>query len=201
MCIRDSLKASPAYSMSRSTSNPSSGMPRESTPASNTSCASTLTPPIKPSTSSIGYGPLELLRSSGISRTDHQTRILSIVLSSESEIFVRSSEDLILGIPLRSRGRGYTASGDRARSADQPRIAQSELSKAPTELAREILLLYQLSAKRAQVARRHDLVARGFSAQVIRGFNLSTEDELAELEAELGGGDPNVLPDTWMKPV
>lgn len=80
-------------------------------------------------------------------------------------------------------------------------LHQSELSKAPTELAREILLMCQLIAKRAQVARRKDLVARGFSAQVIRGLNLSTEEEVAELEAELNGRDPSGLPDTWMRPV
>jgi hypothetical protein len=81
------------------------------------------------------------------------------------------------------------------------KLGQPELSKAPTELAREILLLCQLGAMRAQVARRRDLVARGATPAVIRGMNLSTEEELANAEAELYGEDTDALPDTWMKPV
>jgi hypothetical protein len=81
------------------------------------------------------------------------------------------------------------------------KLEQPELSKAPTELAREILLLCQVGARRAQVARRRDLVARGATPAVIRGLNLSTEDELANAEAELYGEDTDAPPETWMKPV
>jgi hypothetical protein len=80
-------------------------------------------------------------------------------------------------------------------------LDEDELSKAPGQLAREILSLCQLSAKRAQVVRRRDLVARGFGPDVIRSLNLSTEEELANAEAELGDADPDALPDTWMKRV
>jgi hypothetical protein len=79
------------------------------------------------------------------------------------------------------------------------KLDQRELSRAPTQLARDILLLCQLSAKRAQVARRRDLVARGFSAAVVRGLNLSNEEELARAEAELRGEDADGPPDTWMR--
>lgn len=81
------------------------------------------------------------------------------------------------------------------------KLDQRELSRAPKQLARDILLLCQLSAKRAQVARRRDLVARGFSPAVVRGLNLSTEEELARAEAELRGDDADGPPDTWMRPV
>jgi hypothetical protein len=81
------------------------------------------------------------------------------------------------------------------------KLDERELSKSPTQLAREILLLCQLSATRAQVARRRELVARGFSPSVIRGLNLSTEEQLANAEREVSGADPDALPDTWMNPV
>jgi hypothetical protein len=96
------------------------------------------------------------------------------------------------GIRLRVTERGLPM----ALKLDQP-----ELSKAPTELAREILLLSQLGARRAQVARRRDLIARGATPAVIRGLNLSTEDGLANAEAELYGEDTDAPPETWMKPV
>ena len=57
------------------------------------------------------------------------------------------------------------------------KLEQPELSKAPTHLAHEILLLCQLGARRAQVARRRDLVARGDTPAVIHSLNLSTEEE------------------------
>jgi hypothetical protein len=80
------------------------------------------------------------------------------------------------------------------------KLDQRELSKPPMQLAQEILLLCQLSAKRMQVVRRRSLVADGFSPTAIRGLNLTTEDELARAQAELRD-DPEDLPDTWMHPV
>jgi hypothetical protein len=80
-------------------------------------------------------------------------------------------------------------------------LDERELTKPPMQLASEILLLCQLGAKRVQVARRRDLVDRGFSPSVIRGLNLSTEEELAIAEAELSGDGTDTLPATWMKPV
>jgi hypothetical protein len=81
------------------------------------------------------------------------------------------------------------------------KLDHRELSKPPLQLARDILLLCQLSAKRIQVARRHALVAGGFSPTVIRGLNLSTEEQLARAQAELGDHDPDDPPDTWMHPI
>lgn len=78
------------------------------------------------------------------------------------------------------------------------KLDRHELAKPPTQLAQEILLLCQLSAMRMQVARRRDLVARGFSHAVISGLNLSTEQELADAEAQFCDSDPDDPPDTWM---
>lgn len=76
-------------------------------------------------------------------------------------------------------------------------IGAGEMSRAPEDLAREILLLCELSAKRLQVARRRDLVERGFSSAVIRGMNLATEEELAKAEEDARGDDEGP-PETWM---
>jgi hypothetical protein len=73
------------------------------------------------------------------------------------------------------------------------------MSRAPEDLAREILALCQLSAMRLQVARRRDLRERGFSPEVVRGLNLATEEELAKAE-ESARGDDDELPETWMTP-
>ncbi len=78
------------------------------------------------------------------------------------------------------------------------KVDQRELSKPPGQLARDILLLCQLSARRMQVARRRDLVARGVDPSVIRGLDLSTFEALADAEAELRGADDDSAPDTWM---
>jgi hypothetical protein len=77
------------------------------------------------------------------------------------------------------------------------KIGAGEMSRAPDDLAREILSLCQLSALRLQVARRHDLQERGFTPAVIRGLNLATEEDLAKAEEEARGDDEG-LPETWM---
>jgi hypothetical protein len=79
----------------------------------------------------------------------------------------------------------------------QLKIGAREMSRAPDDLAREILSLCQLSALRLQVARRRDLLARGFTPAVIRGLNLATEDDLAKAE-EAAGTDEDGPPETWM---
>ena len=81
------------------------------------------------------------------------------------------------------------------------KLDKRELTKSPTQLAQEILLLCEVSAKRIQAAQRRDLVARGFSPAVIHGLNLSTEAELVRAEAQLRDGDPDDPPDTWMSRV
>jgi hypothetical protein len=79
------------------------------------------------------------------------------------------------------------------------RLHPRELARPPADLAAEILLLCQASAKRAQVARRAELTARGFAPDVIRGLDLATEDDLAQVVVQLRGDDD--APDTWMRPV
>jgi hypothetical protein len=80
------------------------------------------------------------------------------------------------------------------------KLDKRELSKSPRQLAQGILSLCQLSAKRMQVARRRGLIANGVSPAVVRGLNLSTQEELARAEAELCD-DPDALPDSWLKPI
>ena len=77
------------------------------------------------------------------------------------------------------------------------KIGAAEMSRAPEDLAREILSLCQLSATRLQVARRRDLLERGFSPTVVRGLNLATEEDLAKAE-ETARGDDEGPPETWM---
>lgn len=80
------------------------------------------------------------------------------------------------------------------------KIDPRELKKSPPELAREILALCRLSAMRAQVAHRRELVAQGRSGSLIRDMKLAGEEDLAKAEAELRGDDDD-LPTTWMRSV
>jgi hypothetical protein len=81
------------------------------------------------------------------------------------------------------------------------KLEPPELSKAPRDLAHDILSLCQLAARRHQVAQRRELAARGYSPAVVHSLNLSTEEELAHAEAALFGHDTDTPPDTWMTPV
>jgi hypothetical protein len=99
-----------------------------------------------------------------------------LIASRAADISVRTTER---GLPL------------------QLRIGAREMSRAPEDLAREILALCQLSALRLQVARRRDLVARGCSPAVIRGLSLACEEELAEAERAAQGDDEGP-PESWM---
>jgi hypothetical protein len=80
------------------------------------------------------------------------------------------------------------------------RLDTAELTKPPEQLARDIMALCRLSAARAQVARRRDLVEKGFSASVIRGLQLATEEELSRAEVE-AVGDEDELPPSWRRSV
>jgi hypothetical protein len=80
------------------------------------------------------------------------------------------------------------------------RIDAVELKKPPEQLAADILALCRLSAARAQVARRRDLVEKGFSATVIHGLQLATEEELVRAEAE-ALCDDDELPSSWRRQV
>jgi hypothetical protein len=62
------------------------------------------------------------------------------------------------------------------------------------------MALCRLSAARAQVARRRDLVEKGFSAPVISGLRLTTEEQLARAEDE-ALGDEDELPTSWRRSV
>ncbi|MHC9297129.1 hypothetical protein ACRCUN_32100 [Mycobacterium sp. LTG2003] len=75
-----------------------------------------------------------------------------------------------------------------------------ELAKPPEQLARDIMALCRLSAARAQVARRNELVENGFSASVIRNLNLATDEDLERAEHEAMGEDDE-LPVSWRKTV
>jgi hypothetical protein len=96
------------------------------------------------------------------------------------------------GIQIRATDRGLPIA---------LKLASRELTKAPMDLANDILLLCQLAAKRNQVGQRRELVARGFSPAVLQSLSLSTEEELVRAEAELFGEDPESLPESWMKSV
>jgi hypothetical protein len=80
------------------------------------------------------------------------------------------------------------------------RLDPLELKKSPEQLASDIMALCRLSAARAQVARRRDLVEKGFSAAVIRGLPLATEEDLARVEEE-ALGDEDDLPSSWRRSV
>jgi hypothetical protein len=80
------------------------------------------------------------------------------------------------------------------------RLDPVELKKPPERLARDILALCRLSATREQVARRRDLVEKGFSATVVHGLQLATEEDLARAEEEVFG-DEDELPPSWRRSV
>lgn len=80
------------------------------------------------------------------------------------------------------------------------RLDAVELKKPPEQLAADIMALCRLSAARAQVARRRDLVEKGFTAPVIAGLQLTTEAELAWAEEEVLGAEDD-LPPSWRRSV
>jgi hypothetical protein len=80
------------------------------------------------------------------------------------------------------------------------RLDAAELKKPPEQLARDIMALCGLSAARAQVARRRDLLEKGFSAAVVRGLQLATEEDLTRAEEE-ALGDEDELPPSWRRSV
>lgn len=79
-------------------------------------------------------------------------------------------------------------------------LDETALKQRPDELADEILALCRLSAVRAQVARRRELVENGVDATVIRNLNLATEEELASAEERVFGGE-QALPTTWLRSI
>ncbi|OBK28306.1 hypothetical protein A5634_20580 [Mycobacterium asiaticum] len=81
------------------------------------------------------------------------------------------------------------------------KLDRSELARPPQELASEILALCKLSALRAQVAFRRELVSKGFTASSLREIRLPTEEDLARAEEELYGEDQDEPPATWMRSV
>jgi hypothetical protein len=80
------------------------------------------------------------------------------------------------------------------------RLDAVELKKPPEQLTRDIMALCRLSAARAQVSRRQDLVEKGFSAAVIRSLQLATEQDIAQAEEEARGEEDD-LPPSWRRSV
>lgn len=80
------------------------------------------------------------------------------------------------------------------------RIDPRELQKSPELLAAEILALCRLSAVRAQVARRRELLSQNVSPAVIRNLKLANEEDLRIAEDRAADGD-DVLPNSWMRSV
>jgi len=79
------------------------------------------------------------------------------------------------------------------------RLDAIELTKPPQQLARDIMALCRLSAMRAQVAHRRELVENGFSPEVVRGLKLATEEELSRAEEALA--DEDDVPPSWRRSV
>jgi hypothetical protein len=102
--------------------------------------------------------------------------------------------------PVQSPGRTMSVRTTERGLPVALRLDPVELEKPPDQLARDIMALCRVSAARAQVARRRDLVERGFSESVIRGLQLATEEELSCAEEE-AFGDEEDLPPTWLKSV
>jgi len=82
-------------------------------------------------------------------------------------------------------------------------IAPRALAMSPDELARHVTAMCELSARRAQVSRRRDLLAAGFAPAVVDGLDLATAENLRGREAAtcVDGvdDDPEELPATWMR--
>ena len=83
------------------------------------------------------------------------------------------------------------------------KLHNRELSKTPLDLAQDILHLCQLSAARAQVARRRELVERGFAASVVNSLPLATEADLAQAETRFRTVDDSDdgAPTSWLRSV
>jgi plasmid stability protein len=110
-------------------------------------------------------------------------------------------DESVMQPPVVSRARGIAVRTTERGLPTQLKIGAAEMSRAPEDLAREILSLCQLSAMRLQVARRRELRTRGFGSEVIRGLNLATEEELAAAEQQTRGDDredTRAPPETWM---
>jgi len=84
-------------------------------------------------------------------------------------------------------------------------ITPRALAMSPDELARRILAMCELSARRAQAARRHELLAGGFAPAVVDGLNLATAEDVRRLEAAMCADgpddDPEGLPSAWLRGV
>jgi hypothetical protein len=102
--------------------------------------------------------------------------------------------------PVISRSGGIAVNTTERGLPTRLKIAAAEMSRAPEDLAREILSLCQLSAIRQQVARGRGLLVHGFTPAVIRGLRLATEEDLAAAEHEARGDDEG-LPETLMESV
>lgn len=80
------------------------------------------------------------------------------------------------------------------------RLDPAELKKPPAQLAGEIMALCRLSAARAQVARRRELIEKGYGTSVIDPLQLATEQDLVRAEDEVLGAEDEP-PATWGRTV
>ena len=104
--------------------------------------------------------------------------------------------------PLRSPGGGIQVITTERGLPTSLKLHGSELSKTPHDLAQDILQLCRLSAARAQVARRRELVERGFAASVVNSMPLATEADLSRAEAEYKPVDDDEDgPSSWLRSV
>ena len=82
-------------------------------------------------------------------------------------------------------------------------IAPRALAMSPDDLARHVMAMCELSARRAQVSHRRDRLAGGFAPSVVDGLNLATAEDLRGHEAAMCvdgfDDDPEELPATWMR--
>jgi hypothetical protein len=108
-----------------------------------------------------------------------------------------SGRESVAPRPITTRSGGIAVQTTERGLPTHLKIGASEMSRAPEDLARKILSLCQLSAMRQQVERRRELLARGFTAAVIRDLRLATEEDLAAAEQRTRG-DEEGPPETWM---
>ena len=80
--------------------------------------------------------------------------------------------------PVPSRGAGKRVKPTPHGPSTQLKIGIRQTSRAPDHAAHEIPSLCPLSATRLQLARRRDLVERGYRPAVIPNRQLATEEDL-----------------------
>jgi hypothetical protein len=91
--------------------------------------------------------------------------------------------------PVLSRSAGKRVKTRQRGLSTQLTIGISKTSRAPDHVAHEIPSLCPLSAPLLRLARRQDLVGRGYSPAVIRSLQLAGEEDLARADDRAQGDD------------